>query len=87
MFKKKVAIEVGPYKVTIDAEDQQSVLGKQWTPIEGEFVMFVSDVGSPGHPAYRTLGQTILGVDTFVDLKDRSYSGQLNYSKRNLKAS
>ena len=87
MFKKKATINIGPYKVTIDAEDQARVVGKQWTPIEGEFVMFVSDVGSPGHPAYRTLGQTILGVDTFVDLKDRSYSGQLNYSKRNLKAS
>lgn len=85
MFKKKVAIEVGPYKVIIDAQDQQSVLGKQWTPIEGEFVMFVTDIGTPGKPAYRTLGQVILGVDSFVNLKDRSYGGQLNYSKKNLK--
>ena len=87
MFKKKATIEVGPYKVTIDAEDSARLSDKQWTPIEGEFVMFVTDVGTPGKPAYRTLGQVILGVDSFVDLKDRSDAGQLNYSKRNLKAS
>ena len=87
MFKKKATINIGPYKVTIDAEDQARVVGKQWTPIEGEFVMFVTDAGAPGKPAYRTLGQMILGVDSFVDLKDRSFAGQLNYSKRNLKAS
>jgi hypothetical protein len=84
MLRKKT-VEIGPYKVTIDAEDAARVTDKHWTPIEGQFVMFVSDVGSPGHPAFRTLGQIILGVDTFVDLKDRSYAGQLNYSKRNLK--
>jgi hypothetical protein len=87
MFKKKATVNIGPYKVTIDAEDQARVVGKQWTPIEGEFVMFVTDAGTPGKPAYRTLGQMILGVDSFVALKDRSYAGQLNYSKRNLKAS
>jgi hypothetical protein len=47
--------------------------------------MFVTDIGTPGKPAYRTLGQIILGVDSFVDLKDRSHAGQLNYSRKNLK--
>jgi hypothetical protein len=84
MFKKKT-IEIGPYKIAIDAEDAARVTGIRWTPIEGEFVMFVTDVGTPGKPAYRTLGQVILGVDSFVDLKDRSHAGQLNYSRKNLK--
>jgi len=87
MFKKKATIEASPYKVTIDAEDSSRVAGLTWTPIEGEFVMFVSNVGTPGNPAFKTLGQVILGVDRFVDLKDRTYTGQLNYSKRNLKIS
>lgn len=84
MFKKK-AITIGPYKVMVDVEDAARVLGNQWTPIEGEFVMFVTDIGSPGRPVYRTLGQIIVGVESFVDLKDRSYTGQLNYTRKNLR--
>ena len=89
MAKRSATTEfrIGPFTVILDTEDVGRASKKQWKPIEGEFVTFVTDTGTLGNPAYRTLGQLILSTDAFVDMKDRSFTGQLDYRRKNLKIS